>query len=136
MRNYILPEYKNINYHQQYIEKLHGNNSLKKYNLYNLPEARLSYILLLEYIKKQNPLLLKNIKEPDFINFEDKLNLDYNTWLGEDKNLDAKKTITIIKQNKLNIDWLIISIGLSLSKRKAICFLTLLAVNFFLISFL
>ena len=41
----------------------------------------------------------------------DKLNnvkLDYNTWLGEDELIDAEKTISIIKKNNINVDWLII----------------------------
>ena len=66
------------------------------------------------FICKNHPYnLISKIKENYqvfIINLNDynKINLDCNTWLGEDKILDAEKTITIIKQNKLNIDWLII----------------------------
>jgi UDP-2,4-diacetamido-2,4,6-trideoxy-beta-L-altropyranose hydrolase len=42
------------------------------------------------------------------LNNFNKVNLDYNTWLGEDEIFDAKKTIFIIKQNQLIIDWLLI----------------------------
>lgn len=36
------------------------------------------------------------------------INLDINTWLGESEIQDAEKTILVIKNNNLKIDWLII----------------------------
>lgn len=36
------------------------------------------------------------------------INLDMNTWLGESQEDDLYKTIDIIKNNNLNIDWLVI----------------------------
>jgi UDP-2,4-diacetamido-2,4,6-trideoxy-beta-L-altropyranose hydrolase len=37
-----------------------------------------------------------------------KVNLDYNTWLGEDELNDAEKTISILKENNIDVDWLIV----------------------------
>lgn len=81
-RNYILSDYKNINYQKQFFEKIYGNNYLSpldNFNLNNLPYARLSYLLLLQYINNQNSLLLKVLKYPTYISFDNNLNLDYNT---------------------------------------------------------
>ena len=37
-----------------------------------------------------------------------KVNLDYNTWLGEEELIDAEKTISVLKKNNIDADWLII----------------------------
>lgn len=66
------------------------------------------------FICKNHPYnLISKIEESYHvfvINLNDfnKINLDHNTWLGEDEKLDAKKTISIITQNQLIIDWLLI----------------------------
>lgn len=66
------------------------------------------------FICKNHPYNLISKIEENYqvfvINLNDfnNINLDYNTWLGEDEIFDAKKTITIIKQNELTIDWLLV----------------------------
>ena len=73
-----------IEYQREYFKEIYNddillNNNLKHYNLNFYEEARLSFILLLDYISKINKLFLNNISKPQFIEIEDSLNIDYNT---------------------------------------------------------
>jgi len=83
MKKHILPEYKKIDYQTEFFDQIYGRDCLltaiEKINLGNSPDARLSFLLLLKYINNQNPVLLKNLQYPVNINFEEHLNLDYNT---------------------------------------------------------
>ena len=83
IKKHILADYKNIEWQSTFLDRIYGRdsllNSIDKMNLGNLPDARLSYTLLLKYVQEQNKVLIKNIKYPRFINFENSLNLDYNT---------------------------------------------------------
>ena len=83
MKKHILPNYKKIDYQSQFFDEVYGRDSLltsiEKINLGNSPDARLSFLLLLKYINEQNTVLLKNLQYPMYINFEEHLNLDYNT---------------------------------------------------------
>jgi len=100
IKKHILPEYKKIEWQSTFLDGVYGRDSLlntvDKMNLGCLPDARLSYVLLLNYIQEQNKVLLKNIKYPRFINFENSLNLDYNT--AEQLNI-----IGTSKHDKFNI---------------------------------
>ena len=73
-----------IEYQREYFKEIYDddillNNNLKHYNLNFYEEARLSFILLLDYIGKINKLFLNNISKPNFIEIDDSLNIDYNT---------------------------------------------------------
>jgi len=56
-----------------------------------------------------NSKIAENYKVYELLleNYEN-INLDINTWLGESQIDDLNKTINIIKENNLNIDWLVI----------------------------
>ena len=73
-----------LEYQREYFKEIYDddillNNNLKHYNLNFYEEARLSFILLLDYIGKINKLFLNNISKPKFIEIDDSLNIDYNT---------------------------------------------------------
>ena len=82
--------YRCLNFAHQYKE--HNISFICKNHNYNL-----------------NSKIEKNYKvyELSLDSFEN-INLDINTWLGESQIDDLKKTINIIKNNNLNIDWLVI----------------------------
>ena len=61
----------------------------------------------------ENKDLISKIKEKYkvytlYLNNDNNINLNINTWLGESQIDDLNKTINIIKDNNLIIDWLII----------------------------
>jgi len=73
-----------LEYQREYFKEIYNddillNNNLKHYNLNFYEEARLSFILLLDYISKINKLFLSNISKPQFIEIDNSLNIDYNT---------------------------------------------------------
>jgi len=73
-----------LEYQREYFKEIYNddillNNNLKHYNLNFYEDARLSFILLLDYIGKINKLFLNNISKPKFIEIDDSLNIDYNT---------------------------------------------------------
>jgi len=72
-------EYQREYFNEVFKEDILLNNNLNHYNLNFYEEARLSFILLLDYIGKINKLFLNNISNPKFIEIDDYLNLDYNT---------------------------------------------------------
>ena len=72
-------EYQRNYFIEVFNEDILLNNNLNHYNLNYYEEARLSFILLLDYIGKINKLFLNNISNPHFIEIDDSLNLDYNT---------------------------------------------------------
>ena len=57
---------------------------------------------LISKIEEKFKVFILNLK-----NFS-KINLNCNSWLGEDENDDAKKTIDVLKKNNLYLDWLVI----------------------------
>jgi hypothetical protein len=75
IKNKIIYDYKKQDYQVQFLNEIYHDYN-KNINMY--PEARLSLILLLNYINHQNPLILKNIKFPEIIKFDNRLNLDFN----------------------------------------------------------
>ena len=83
IKYHISSDYRNIEYHKFFFDKIYGNESLlssiEKINLSNTPEGRLSYLLLLKYVYDQNKVLLNNVEYPKFLSFDDTLNLDFNT---------------------------------------------------------
>lgn len=83
IKKHILYEYKKIDYQIEFYNNIYGKeslvNSIQKINLGNLPDARLSLLLLIKYINIQNKILLKNLAYPIYINFKNFLKLDYNT---------------------------------------------------------
>ena len=73
-----------IEYQREYFKEIFNNdillsNNLKHYNLNFYEDARLSFILLLDYISKINKLFLNYILKAKFIEIDDTLNIDYNT---------------------------------------------------------
>lgn len=75
---------KKITYQRELLKEIYNEDillstNIKNYSLNYLTEARLSFIILLNYIGKSNKLLLNNITLPKYVEMEDHLNLDYNT---------------------------------------------------------
>lgn len=75
---------KKIDYQRIYLQEIYNEDIListningNAFNFYN--DARLSYVLLLDYIGKSNKLLLKNLTIPKYVELNEYLNLDYNT---------------------------------------------------------
>jgi len=66
------------------------------------------------FISKNHPFNLNEKIREKFTCFEinlnnsNNINLNIDTWLGESQLIDSKKTISVIEQNNLKIDWLII----------------------------
>lgn len=97
---------KNINYQRELLKEVYNEDillstNIKNYSLNYLTEARLSYIILLDYIGKSNKLLLNNISLPKYVEMEDYLNLDYNTLeqlniVSIDKKYDKYSLIEIL----------------------------------------
>jgi len=83
--------YRCLNFAQLYSKK-HTIYFITKKHLFNLNEK----------IKEKYTCFELEIENLDNIN----LNID--SWLGESEMNDVKKTISVIKTNKLSIDWLII----------------------------
>lgn len=83
--------YRCLNFAQLYSKK-HTIYFVTKKHLFNLNEK----------IKEKYTCF-----ELEIENF-DNINLNTNSWLGESEMNDVKKTISVIKTNKLSIDWLII----------------------------
>lgn len=83
--------YRCLNFAQLYSKK-HTIYFVSKKHLFNLNEK----------IKEKYTCFELEIENLDNIN------LNINSWLGESENNDVKKTISVIKTNKLHIDWLII----------------------------
>ena len=83
--------YRCLNFAQLYSKK-HTIYFVTKKHLFNLNEK----------IKEKYTCF-----ELEIENF-DNINLNIDSWLGESEMNDVKKTISVIKTNKLSIDWLII----------------------------
>ena len=75
---------------------------------YQYKEHNISFICK-NYNYNLNSKISKNYKvyELSLENYEN-INLEMSSWLGESQEEDLNKTIDIIKDNNLNIDWLII----------------------------
>jgi len=121
MNKHILKDYKNLEYQTSFFDQIYGRDCLltvlEKINLMNSPDARLSFLLLLKYINEQNPVLLKNIQYPIHINFEERLNLDYNT--AEQLNIIGEKKYS--KYSILSImDYTSTNMGKRVLKRKVL----------------
>ena len=73
-----------------------------------------SYSNNITFISKKHSFNLNNKIKEKYTCYEielknsNNINLNIDTWLGESEIDDADKTINIIKDNNLNIDWLII----------------------------
>lgn len=79
--NYIIKDkinhdYKKQDYQLQFLNEIYSNYNMI---IHSYPDARTSLILLLNYINNQNPIILKNIKFPELIKFDNRLNLDFTT---------------------------------------------------------
>lgn len=57
---------------------------------------------LIEKIKEKYPCYILELKKTDHVN------LNPDTWLGESQLKDVQKTISVIEENKLNVDWMVI----------------------------
>jgi DNA mismatch repair protein MutS len=78
--------FKQLDYQQNLFNSIYNsseegdyNNIFQKLNLQFYNDARLSFTLLIEYIKLNNPIVLNYIDIPYIINFDNNLNLVYNT---------------------------------------------------------
>ena len=111
IKKHILSEYKKLDYQISFFDKIYGENSLlnsiNKMNLGNLPDSRLSLLLLIKYINIQNQILLKNLKFPIFISFDDYLNVDYNTVeqlnIISDKKFEKFNIISLLDYTNRNM---------------------------------
>ena len=81
--NNIDSSFKKVSFQKHFLEKFYPNDKLcdiiQDLNLHHYNDARLSFVLLLNYIFDHNQLILKNLQYPSIINFDNNLNLDYNT---------------------------------------------------------
>ena len=80
----INKDLKRVEYQREYLKEIYEDDILISTNIegnafHHYEEARLSYVLLLDYIGKSNKLLLKNLTLPKYIELKEYLNLDYNT---------------------------------------------------------
>lgn len=99
-------EIKKITYQRELLKEIYNedillSSNIKNYSLNYLTEARLSFIILLDYIGKSNRLLLNNITMPKYVEMDEYLNLDYNTLeqlniVSIDKKYDKYSLIEIL----------------------------------------
>lgn len=97
---------KKITYQREIFKEIYNEDilistNIKNYSMNYLTEARLSFIILLDYIGNSNKLLLNNISLPKYVEMDEYLNLDYNTLeqlniVSIDKKYDKYSLIEIL----------------------------------------
>jgi DNA mismatch repair protein MutS len=102
--NNLDPNYENINYQKQFLNKIYEKNNLNIFELLGIEKYKygtISYILLLQFVYEHNEILIKNIQFPE------------TNWL--DQNVYLQLTNTAAEQLHLVNNK-------SLSKKKDKCF--------------